>query len=204
MAKLQIKVASTSQTIDIFIRDSSSTTGAGLTGLVFNAAGLTAYFALPRAASVAITLATLAAVTSAWSSGGFKEIDATNMPGWYRLDLPNAAIASGRFVDIHLQGAANMAPCPVEIELTAVDNQTVNSYGLAATGMDAVLMSDISAVPAITASVKSALNWMFCLARNKRTQTSTTETVFENDGTTTVGTSTKSDDGTTFTRGKYS
>jgi hypothetical protein len=42
---------------------------------------------------VAITLADLAAITTAWSSGGFKEVDAVNMPGWYRLDVPNAALA---------------------------------------------------------------------------------------------------------------
>jgi hypothetical protein len=121
--KLSILAGATSQTINVFIRDSSSTTGAGLTGLVYNTSSLTAYYALPKAAAVQITLATLAAVTSAYSSGGFKEIDATNMPGWYRLDLPDAAIASGRFVSLHLKGATNMAPLPVEIELTAWNNQ---------------------------------------------------------------------------------
>src|SRR3954470_23989587 len=98
--KLSIKAGATSQTVNVWIQDSSSTTGAGLTGLVFNTSSLTAYYALPKAAAVSITLATLAAVTTAYSSGGFKEIDATNMPGWYRLDLPDAAIASGRFVSV--------------------------------------------------------------------------------------------------------
>lgn len=121
--KLSIKAGSTSVSVNVFIQDSSSTTGAGLTGLVYNTSGLTCYYALPRAAAVAVTLATLAAVTSAYSSGGFKEIDATNMPGWYRLDIPDAALASGRFVDLHLKGAANMAPLPIEIELTGWDNQ---------------------------------------------------------------------------------
>lgn len=130
--KLSIQVASVSQTINVFIQDSSSTTGAGLTGLVFNTASLVAYYALPRAAAVQITLATLAAVTSAYSSGGFKEIDATNMPGWYRLDLPDAALASGRFVSIHLKGATNMAPLPIEIELTGWNNQDAVRGGLTA------------------------------------------------------------------------
>ena len=65
-------------------------------------------------------------------------------------------------------------------------------------------LADIASVPAITASAKDALNWLFALARNKRTQTATTETVYKDDGTTSLSTSTKSDDGTTFTRGKYS
>lgn len=130
--KLSIQVASTSQTVNVFVRDSSSTTGAGLTGLVFNTASLTAYYALPKAAAVSITLATLAAITTAWSSGGFKEVDATNMPGWYRLDIPDAALASGRFVAIHLKGATNMAPLPLEIELTAWNNQDATRGGMTA------------------------------------------------------------------------
>ncbi len=128
--KLSIKAGSTSQTINIYIQDSSSTVGAAKTGLVYNTSGLIAYYALPRATSVAITLATLAAVTSSYSSGGFKEIDPTNMPGWYRLDLPDAAIASGRFVSVHLQGVTDMAPVPIEIELTGWDNQDAVHGGL--------------------------------------------------------------------------
>lgn len=130
--KLDIQVASTSQTVNVFVRDSSSTTGAGLTGLAYNTASLTAYYALPRAAAVSISLATLAAVTSSYSSGGFKEIDSTNMPGWYRFDIPDGALASGRFVSIHLQGATNMAPLPLEIELTGWDNQDAVRGGLTA------------------------------------------------------------------------
>lgn len=134
MAKLSILAGSTSQSVNIFIRDSSSTTGAGLAGLAYNTAGLTAYysFAGANAASTAITLATLAAVNSAYSSGGFKELDATNMKGWYRLDLPNAVIAGskGRSVSLHLFGATNMAPCPVEIELTGTDNQDATAGGI--------------------------------------------------------------------------
>jgi hypothetical protein len=134
--KLSILAGSTSQSINVFIQNSTSTTGAGLTGLVFNTGSLTAYYshAGANATATAITLATLATVTTAWSSGGFKELHATNMPGWYRLDLPNAVLATakGRSVALHLQGAANMAPCPVEIELTGVDNQDSVRAGMTA------------------------------------------------------------------------
>lgn len=117
-----IKAGATSVSIAIFIADSTSSSGAGLTGLVYNSAGLTAYYVVPGSSSAAITLATLAAANSAWSSGGFKEIDSTNMPGWYRLDLPDAVIASGRSVALHLQGATNMVPKTHEIELTGWDS----------------------------------------------------------------------------------
>lgn len=128
--KLSIQAGATSQSINIFIQNAASASGAGLTGLVYNTSNLTAYYMLPKAAATAITLATLAAVTSSWSSGGFKEIDATNAPGWYRFDIPNAAIASGRFASFHFRGAASMVETPAEVELTAHDNQSLEHYGI--------------------------------------------------------------------------
>lgn len=136
MAKLSILAGSTSQSVTVFIQDSSATTGVGLTGLAYNTASLTAYYTFSgtSTAATAITLATLAAANSAYSSGGFKEVDATNMPGVYRLDLPNAAIAgsSGRSVVVMLKGATNMAPCVLEIELTAWNNQDSVRGGMTA------------------------------------------------------------------------
>lgn len=123
MAKLSIKVGATSVSVAVFIQDSASTTGAGKSGLAFNTSSLTCYAVVPGSSAAAITLATLAAANSAWSSGGFKEIDATNMVGWYRFDIPNTNISTGRSVGIHFQGASGMAPLPLEIELTGWDNQ---------------------------------------------------------------------------------
>lgn len=122
MAKLAIKKASTDVTVYVFIQDSSKTTGAGLTGLVYNTTDLVASYVRPLAARQALSLATLAAVDSAHSDGGFKEIDATNMPGVYRLDLPDAVCATGvNSVVVMLKGAANMAPLLLEIQLTDFD-----------------------------------------------------------------------------------
>jgi hypothetical protein len=119
--KLQIVKGTVNQILTIFIQDSSSSTGAGLTGLVFNSAGLTCYYVRPGSAAAALTLATQT-VTGAHSDGGFVEIDATNMPGWYRLDPSDAIIAAGvDSVGIHLKGATNMAPLPLEIQLTDFD-----------------------------------------------------------------------------------
>lgn len=132
MAKLSIKAGATSVSVALFIQDSSSTTGAGLTGVLFNSSGLTCYAVVPGSSAAAITLATLAAANSAWSSGGFKEIDSTNMPGWYRFDIPNTNISTGRSVGIHFKGVTNMAPLPLEIELTGWDNQDAVRGGMTA------------------------------------------------------------------------
>lgn len=59
-------------------------------------------------------------------------------------------------------------------------------------------------VPAATSSLKDKIGWLFMLARNKLTQTSTTAAVRDDGDTTDVATSSVSDNGTTFTRGEYS
>lgn len=125
MAKLTIKKASTDVTVYLFIQASNVTTGAGLTGLAYNTTDLVASYVRPLAARAAITLATLAAADSAHSDGGFKEVDATNMPGVYRLDLPDAVCATGvNSVVVMLKGAANMSPVVLEIQLTDFDLNT--------------------------------------------------------------------------------
>lgn len=65
-------------------------------------------------------------------------------------------------------------------------------------------MTELASVPGVSGTVLAALSWCFTLARNKRTQTEDTETVYKDDGSTTLATSTKSDTGALFTRGEYS
>lgn len=115
--KLLRKVGATSEIWQVFIADSSSTTGAGLTGLVFNSASLTAYYHRDTdTTATAITLATMTVGT--FTSSGFKEIDATNMAGWYQFCPPNAALETGaKSCGFHLKGATNMAPLPIEVDL---------------------------------------------------------------------------------------
>lgn len=130
--KLNIKKGSTSKSVDIFIRDTSVTTGAGLTGLAYNTGSLTAYYHRMGSSPTAITLATQT-VNGAYSSGGFVAVDGTNMPGLYRLDIPDAALASGvNEVVIMLKGAANMEPVVLEIQLVSFDPNDAVRLGLTA------------------------------------------------------------------------
>lgn len=132
MAKLDILKASTDVTVYVFIQNSSLTTGAGLTGLVFNSASLVCYYVRPLAAAAQLTLATQT-VTGAHSDGGFVEVDATNMPGVYRLDLSDAVCATGvNSVVVMLKGATNMAPVLLEIQLTSYNPNDAVRLGLTA------------------------------------------------------------------------
>lgn len=140
-----IKKGATSQSVYVEILDSTSTTGGRKTGLAFDTAGLTAYYVRNQGSATAITLATLAAANSAWSSGGFKEVDATNMPGVYRLDVPDAALASGADdVSITLKGATGMAQ--VSLNLPLVDNLASDVYARLGAPAGASVSADIAQV----------------------------------------------------------
>jgi hypothetical protein len=133
MPKLKIKQGTTSKLVRVFIQDASATDGSGLTGLVYNSASLTAYY-IPEgdASPTQITLAS--ATVGTYTSGGFKEIDATNMPGLYEIGLPDAVVdaTSEGSTLVMLKGATNMAPVLMEIELDAVDYRDSVRAGLTA------------------------------------------------------------------------
>ena len=129
MAKLTVKSGSASRSEYIFVNDSSSTTGAGLTGLTNATAGLTAYYVTERGTPTAITLVSLASATAAYSSGGFVAVDATNLPGVYRLDVPAAVFATTKGV-VMLKGATNMVPVLLEYDVVSYDPTDTVRLGL--------------------------------------------------------------------------
>ena len=146
--KLKIKEGTTSKLIKIFIQDSSATDGSGLTGLVYNSSGLTAYYiAEGDASATSITLATMTLGT--WATGGFIEVDSTNMPGVYEVGLPDAVIdnTSEGSTLVMLKGATNMAPVLLEIELDKVDYRSASWANF-----------DASAGQIITATVDTVTN----------------------------------------------
>ena len=307
---IQILGGSTSQTVRLFIQDTSKTDGSGLTGLVHNTSGLTAYYAKgATGTATAITLATQTA-GGAWTSGGFVAVDGTNMPGVYRLDIPNAALDSEVETIVMLRGAANMAPVLLrvmggKVQSNAVTVADKTGYSLSAAGVNAVsdgvcdellsghttpgtvgyilggvliaanfnqrtvqvtgsnhvaadihelqpaviqsthfatdaldanalaasfvaeiqsglstltaaqvnaevldvlqtdLFGELAAVPGASSSLKDKIAFLFMLARNKVTQTSSTQTLFADNTTTPVAAATTSDVGGTFTRGEF-
>lgn len=68
-----------------------STDGTPETAVVYNTAGINLWYRREGAAVTSITEATLAALTTAHTDGGFLHI----ANGVYRLDLPDAAFATG-------------------------------------------------------------------------------------------------------------
>ena len=143
--KLTVKKGTTSKILHLFILDSSKSDGSGLTGLLHNTASLTAYYIREGAASETV-ISLVTATVGTYTSGGFKEVDATNMPGVYELHPPNACLAAGAdSVVIFLKGATDMASLPLEIQLD--DNTAKDVYDRIGAPAGASIAADITAVP---------------------------------------------------------
>src|ERR1051326_7822543 len=130
-----IKAGATSQSITFPILDPTAAFSGSYVAdgvLAYNTTGLTASYTKDKTAPVAIALATLAAITSAYSSGGF--IQATG--GDFRLDLPDAAISTVGQVVVNLSGATNansqpiMVPVKIIIACVAYDPSDAVHLGL--------------------------------------------------------------------------
>jgi hypothetical protein len=129
--KLKIKQGTTSKLIRLFVQDSAATDGSGKTGIAYNASGLSAYY-LREGDSTATQITLASGTTGTYSSGGWSEVDATNLPGIYEVGLPDACVdaTSEGSVVVMFKGATDMAPVLCEIELDAVDYRDATDFGL--------------------------------------------------------------------------
>jgi hypothetical protein len=119
---------STSVSLPIFVRDTTSTTGAGLAGVTHASSGLV--FEYRRAGQSSWTSVTPVSKTlGTYTSGGI--VADGSLDGAYEIDPPNAAVASGvPFVVIRIRGVANMLPVLIEYEIDAVNYQDATAFGL--------------------------------------------------------------------------
>lgn len=126
------------------ILDSSVSTGAGKTGLTSASSGLiistiadneataTAYTAAGSTIEGITTLGTYAAPTA--TKCRFKEVDSTNHPGVYEIQLADArfAVASAKSLLVTITGATDAADCDVLVPLTQIDPYDGTRGGLTA------------------------------------------------------------------------
>lgn len=98
-------------------------------------------------------------------------------------------------------GSATLANQEIIIANQATILSAIDAVPTAAE-MWGVTMSDLAAVPTATATVLAGLNLVYMATRNKYAETATTGTLYRDDGSTSMGTRTLSDDTTTFTRGE--
>lgn len=87
----QINKGATDQSVTIRILDNNDAKGTPETAVEHNTSGIDLWYRRDGAAKTSITEAALSALTDAHSDGGIEHIG----DGYYRLDLPDAAVASG-------------------------------------------------------------------------------------------------------------
>ncbi len=121
----------TSVILRVKLLNSSVSTGAGLTGLTSASSGLiistiadneaaaTAYTQAGSTIETITTLGTFAAPTA--TKCRFKEVDPTNHPGVYEIQIADAryAVSNARNLLVSISGATNLAQADCVVQLTA-------------------------------------------------------------------------------------
>jgi hypothetical protein len=146
---------------NVFIADSSASTGAGKTGLTY--ASFKAYYKRNKGASSAqITLVALTA-PGVYQSGAIGEIDSVNLPGLYEFHIPNAAVSGGgdgsNEVCIMLTdaGSNGAAATQMDIRLVAFNPDDATAMGLSAFGNVTVGGYASGQAPPSTSAIATAI-----------------------------------------------
>jgi hypothetical protein len=138
------KLGVTGVTCRVFILDTTSTTGAGKTGLAYNSGGLIiSTIASNEAGATAYTTTNLDTITTIGTTGGaapatgkagFKEIDSTNHPGMYEIQIADArfAVSNARSLVITVSGMTGAAIVNCEYQLSGMDLQDGVHGGMSA------------------------------------------------------------------------
>lgn len=121
-----VKKGSVDRSVPIYAFD--NTTGLAKADLAYNSAGIDLWYRREGAAVVSVTETTLAALTTAHADGGFLAV----ANGEYRLDLPDAAFATGaNYVD-YGGTATGFTLVGGRVKLVGVDLEDAVRGGMAA------------------------------------------------------------------------
>ncbi len=141
---IDFKSGQTGIVLRVKLRDSSVSTGAGKTGLTGSSSGLiistiadneasaTTYTQAASHIQTISTLGTFAAPTS--GDCRFGEVDSTNHPGIYELQIDNSrfAVSGAKSLLISISGVTNLAQCDVCVPLRAIDPYDAVHGGMSA------------------------------------------------------------------------
>ena len=157
-----IQKGSVDRSVDLYIID--STDGTPEVGVLWNTAGIDLKYRRDLSAPVSITEATLAALTTAHTDGGFLEIG----NGVYRLDLPDAAWATGADHVTVFGTVTGMIVLPVTVQLVEYNPEAALATPTNITAATGIVLSGVTHTGAVIPTV-TTLNG---LAANVITATS--------------------------------
>src|SRR3990167_7395337 len=122
--KISRHVGTVSEVLSIFIQDSTVSTGAGLANV--SASSVNFAWCRNNQAAISSGVCTAGGTLGTYSVSTLTQLNSTSTLGWYQFSPPDVVFLSGRSSILHLYGYPNMAPVPMEIELTAGTNQAIN------------------------------------------------------------------------------
>lgn len=161
-----IKNGQTSVILRIKLLDSSSTVGAGLTGLTSASTGLiigtiadneatsTAYTVAGSTIESITTLGTYAAPTA--TKCRFKEVDSANHKGVYELQFADArfAVVNAKSLLVSLSGATNLAQADFIVPLVADDPYVAKPTNYASLSIDGSGRTDVAKIAGIVQTAR--------------------------------------------------
>ena len=127
--KISRQVGTVSEVLSVFIRDATNVSSAGLANVVASSVS----YGILRNNQATVSSGTCSTSTGAlglYFTSTLTQASSTLALGWYQFGVPDFAFASGSSSLIHLYGAVNMAPVPIEIELTKTNNQQYTSSSI--------------------------------------------------------------------------
>ena len=125
--KQDIEIGTTDYTASILIRD---TAGAVKTGLTFESAGLDVTYARVEIDNDVVVTAgapVTTTLTGAHVDWGFVEVDATNHPGLYKLDIADGVFAAGAWSAVVTVIGTGLDPTHIEYILSGNTLDTIGS-----------------------------------------------------------------------------
>jgi len=126
--KISRQVGTQSQILNVYAQDFSVTTGAGIANIPASTVSYSWFRNNHAGVSTGVGVSTASMGT--YTSGAWTQVNSATALGWYQFCIPNDALLSGDCSALLLRvstGAFNMAPIPIEIELTKTNNQQYTS-----------------------------------------------------------------------------
>lgn len=132
---MKVKAGSSNISVPFYVvgNASSATPGEPVTGLLFSdiETGGSASYIRQGAASVDLTLITLASASAAHADGGFILVEDTKNPGVYRCDFPDAAFVTGVdqvILSIVIASGKNAVASPILVDIDDNVDQTGDAF----------------------------------------------------------------------------
>ena len=171
--KISRQVGTQSQILNVYAQDFSVSTGAGIANIPASTVSYSWFRNNHAGVSTGTGVSTASMGT--YTSGAWTQVNSATALGWYQFCIPNDALLSGDCSALLLRvstGAFNMAPIPIEIELTKTNNQQYMSSqtvgfvqnGVNVTAFSAAITTNANVIQAYGSAIVTSASGQFLVS----------------------------------------